>query len=924
MNVRSSTRFGWLALTGTVSLLTALRPVHGQSVYFKNFVYHADGSPCRHTPPAAGYIAYLNGNRDIILTHRSPRTDGGTEPNIPGTGVFGVELANFHDPGIAEGDSVFVLFTCAETSQQGLIKAQVAQIPWYYFPAIDTLRPVPLPPAPTNVRTERGQQGTIVRWDASPGLTYDVYRRSLDDTLSDGRPRYQYRRIARRVEGNAVEDTSACDTCRFAYIVFAVGEDGALSLPSYEASAFSQIADLRLVPLSTCVLLSWHPLATALGPVLGYNIYRREEGEPVPRLVAYVGADTFYVDSRLSPNTRYWYQVTARSGPQTEIGQSLELPARTVSETGQYYRFAALRVAVVIYMNTNRGRIQDEDLGWIRRMLERARLFYWRNSGMKLNLDFHYVLIRNYREFGNPDETHLAQTVADLTERGVMNTQYDIIFRLCPAVAGYWSFGVIHLSLPGPRRETGFSHSEWPVGTGVLFPAREASGLTWIFVHEVQHAIDALYDVNGHPEMYHGDQPWNFPVACGEHFDFQAKMLRYFRDYEDLTPEWDGIWETLDVDRDGFPDDEPLVPLDERRFGSSASTPDTDGDGYTDRQEALDGTFEGSDPQNPDSDADGLPDGRDPYPRYPIPPEIPRFVPHIDGTIEPGWPLIDSAVVFSTIPDFRAKLYMACSDESLYIALDLSHYAEPVLLLDTDADGWWFSRGNLEITLHAEHGGSFDLRAWDGSEEARQYSLSRGGPGGMWDTDPAYRRHFGRRVLDPDSVRLAVWYEPPRVQFELAIPRTPWAGLDLKPGSRLRLGVRYQRLNHQPSQWATTFDLYDFAELRVAGPTGVSRLLSDRIPEQFRLLGAHPNPFVKKTVVTFEVPRSGWVEAVVYDALGREVLRTRRYVREGLQSWVWDGRDFRGTRLPSGVYFCRIAFPEAPSQVAKLLLLSGH
>lgn len=91
------------------------------------------------------------------------------------------------------------------------------------------------------------------------------------------------------------------------------------------------------------------------------------------------------------------------------------------------------------------------------------------------------------------------------------------------AVNGYWSYGVINLALLGLSREIGFSHSYWLSITGLVYTGYLMDinyNIIWIFVHEVQHANDALYDASGYPEMYHGDLPFEFHVACGEHFDF--------------------------------------------------------------------------------------------------------------------------------------------------------------------------------------------------------------------------------------------------------------------------------------------------------------------------------------------------------------------------------------------------------------------
>ncbi|MEJ2537562.1 MAG: hypothetical protein P8048_11020, partial [Calditrichia bacterium] len=117
----------------------------GTSVYFKNFIRHVQGNLCTHIPPHTTFTAYLNNNLDKILVENAPRWEVGGDPNINGQGVFGLELGNFSDPALAIGDSIFFRFTCNETEQQGILKAQVSGIPWYYFPTTLILQPMNIP-----------------------------------------------------------------------------------------------------------------------------------------------------------------------------------------------------------------------------------------------------------------------------------------------------------------------------------------------------------------------------------------------------------------------------------------------------------------------------------------------------------------------------------------------------------------------------------------------------------------------------------------------------------------------------------------------------------------------------------------------------------------------------------------------------------
>jgi hypothetical protein len=98
------------------------------------------------------------------------------------------------------------------------------------------------------------------------------------------------------------------------------------------------------------------------------------------------------------------------------------------------------------------------------------------------------------------------------------------------------------------------------------------------------------------------------------------------------------------------------------------------------------------------------------------------------------------------------------------------------------------------------------------------------------------------------------------------------------------------------------------------GPESLTGVAGDVISDRFALHQNVPNPFNPTTVIQYVVPESGaYVTLRIYDVGGR-LVRTLvdGVVRSGLKSVVWDGRDGRGVRAASGVYFYRL---EAPGYV---------
>jgi hypothetical protein len=890
------------------------------SVYYKNLVNHSDGSLCEHKAPFVSFTVYLNNDQDRILLENAPRWDPTGLPNIEGNGTFGVELANFIDPGVNINDSVFIKFTCGETGQQEVLKARIDAIPWFTFPQILKLKAVNLPQRPQNIGIVSDTINNIVNlsWDDIPNCTYAVYRRNLTDTLPGGKARMMFTKAADNLTSHAFTDHISTGE-KFAYIIFSINAEGVQGMHSDEAGMNTgRIENVYTESRPTTVKLAWQALNDA--DIAGYNIYRRSEGGTYSVPAAYSGKDSFYIDSKLSLNTKYYYKIKARniSGEETAISDEAE--AITLSSSNGFYKYANLKIGVVIYQETNRGNISDTDVNKIKKSLELGRLFYWRNSKLKLNVQFEYFVIKENKVFPNADDSwgSMMLTAGHLKELGVMNTQYDIIFRVTSAVSGYWSYGVQNLPLTGPDRKTGFSQVQWPVGTGVVYPGNAPDihyGLVWVFVHEVQHAIDDLYRENGYPEMYHGDVPWEFPVACGEQFDFQAKMFRDFQAYQELKPEWGDIYEAADNDNDGVPDDDELVPLNEADLGSSTELTDTDGDGLTDKQEAYAGIFLSSDPANPDTDGDGIPDGRDIYPLLPLTTGISKFTPVIDGTIEEGWQLINNSVIYSSV-EFVPALFMNYDKDSLYVAFKVNESCVPEISFDFQNDGWWWGSGNTTIRFNLNSGTITSVGSWDASTEVRNFSISEGGPGGMWDTDAAYQQKFQRRVVQPGSIYMKSTKAGNSYQLEFAIARNEYAGLTLADGSILGFNIYYNSIGGQSNQKAATFEQYDFAYVTLGGdPVAVTE--EKEVPQSYFLYQNYPNPFNPSTTIRYRVPVKSFVKIDIYNVLG-SLIET--IVNEEKAPGSYEVK-FNAENLTSGVYFYSLKTSSGYSLTQKMMVL---
>lgn len=82
---------------------------------------------------------------------------------------------------------------------------------------------------------------------------------------------------------------------------------------------------------------------------------------------------------------------------------------------------------------------------------------------------------------------------------------------------------------------------------------------------------------------------------------------------------------------------------------------------------------------------------------------------------------------------------------------------------------------------------------------------------------------------------------------------------------------------------------------------------SSVLPADFELSQNYPNPFNPETKIAFTLPTNTRVKLVVYDLLGKEVVRLAEgNFQPGQYTIRWDGRDSRGVQVATGAYIYRL------------------
>jgi flagellar hook assembly protein FlgD len=105
-------------------------------------------------------------------------------------------------------------------------------------------------------------------------------------------------------------------------------------------------------------------------------------------------------------------------------------------------------------------------------------------------------------------------------------------------------------------------------------------------------------------------------------------------------------------------------------------------------------------------------------------------------------------------------------------------------------------------------------------------------------------------------------------------------------------------------------------------PTSVKdQELVQNVLSSFVLYQNYPNPFNPSTTIQYSVPKTGEVEANIFDIQGRLIrLLSKSYQQAGTHSLVWDSRSNAGNVVASGNYFCQVLF-NGSALVKKLVLI---
>lgn len=528
---------------------------------------------------------------------------------------------------------------------------------------------------------------------------------------------------------------------------------------------------------------------------------------------------TVDLTEQITPSTRYsfWIKPAVKTIPDRAYYSS-KFKFTTPPRNPDYTQYLKLPVMILVYKNvTYRDAyppqkfpdvpsprvLSDEEIEYIRNSASFNSDFYFRNSGCKFYMDFYIYIVDDtlgLKEIGQENPYWLGPNprVERDFEKAAEHFGYPPeFFTGVIAIYSWLNYENKEKSIQIKQAYGGGTNgipAPWKYGkttgyTGNPFPGM-ASRQDWLITHEFHHQIDALHSLSGYDQYYHADMPWVMPGSFGGDFDFNAEIIRKAPPEKWLHLEFGSIENSVDVDRDGVPDDDPSLPFDELRLNGSRISPDTDGDGLPDLEEIMAGNEKGAKLNIKDTDGDGLMDSEDPLPLYPLNPVIRKVIHEIDGELEDSWQR------FYRIKDrgVEGETYLNWDDDNLYFAYSLNINADLLLEIDTNNDGWFHGKDNIHISVKSpgRPDATTDVFLWDASS---------------WSKVPV----TDREVIDPTAINYKFKLHMGVYTLELAVPGNEKAGLTFKKGDEIGIRVGLK----PPDKWYTLelFERNDFVPI---------------------------------------------------------------------------------------------------------------
>ena len=339
----------------------------------------------------------------------------------------------------------------------------------------------------------------------------------------------------------------------------------------------------------------------------------------------------------------------------------------------------------------------------LQREFEKAREWYFRNSHFRLNLNLKDYLFldeptaRVRRGWIAPENVR-EQVRPILEAQGKKVEDYDSIIAIW-ASPGYDASKPDQLGEVGGGGLTTFGYSTFAI----------SGKLAWLLCHEYSHQLDFFFDRSGVQKFWlnHPD-PTVHPGRYGQHWDVNAFICRKWNPNDWFQMRFGKVWEVDDVNGNGIADNDPRLPLDEKRLGRIARPGNARSD---DLRKAMAGLFFGYRLDN------GLPDGigyREEGATWRLPREAVLLIPYGDLRSSPeGWFRYAQARNHF----LSADIFAAWNERELQFAIACREACDAEIDIDAENNGWFSGNDNLNVRLRVRgvEKPEITARAWDGA-----------------------------------------------------------------------------------------------------------------------------------------------------------------------------------------------------------------
>ncbi|MEO8168203.1 MAG: T9SS type A sorting domain-containing protein, partial [bacterium] len=158
-----------------------------------------------------------------------------------------------------------------------------------------------------------------------------------------------------------------------------------------------------------------------------------------------------------------------------------------------------------------------------------------------------------------------------------------------------------------------------------------------------------------------------------------------------------------------------------------------------------------------------------------------------------------------------------------------------------------------------------------------------------WDLSPVDTFYSQMHVYQPSGEKFGVWQRD-----TASVQNVHLVDIDLD----LKTNIIAALIMGEGKNHCGIYEYFGTTDMRESAPI---------LNEDFLLFPNYPNPFNPSTTLEFVLPERSIVNAIVYDILGKEVIKLLEdELPSGTHTIQWNGLNADGNYAVSGVYFFRL------------------